>query len=312
MMDLVRELVEPSRRALLSELKSGPKTVGDLVDATGLKQPNVSNHLSRLKSKGVLKSSKVGRQVYYSFSDPDIAKAALSLISPIVTEQRSVEFGEETTRVFSRAACQGDEAACTEIVDALLRTDQGMVMIYSKLFAESMQMIGQWWLVKAIDEGQEHLASAIIERLMARVLHFAAPARPGANKVVLGCSQGNWHSIGIRMISDVMRLAGWRTYYLGANVPHAPFLAAVKEHKPQAVMVSCPIEDGVPDALELVKQLNDLRGKEDWVIGVGGGSLVRNEVLAKEAGADFSCTNLLQFTEEILPSISGSGRSALA
>lgn len=309
MMDLVRELVEPSRRALLSELKTGPKTVGDLVDATGLKQPNVSNHLSRLKSKGVLKSSKVGRQVYYSFSDPDIARVALSLIAPVMVEERTVDFGEDTTRLFSRAACQGDEATCTEMVDGLLRTDQGMVMIYSKLFAEAMQMIGQWWLVKAIDEGQEHLASAIIERLMARVLHFAAPARPGANRVVLGCSQGNWHSIGIRMISDVMRLAGWRTFYLGANVPHASFVAAVKEHKPQAVMVSCPIQDGVPAALELLRQLKEAKGNDSWVIGVGGAALIKNEDEVKQAGADFSCSNLLQFTEEILPSISGSGRA---
>lgn len=304
MMDLVRELVEPSRRALLSELKTGPKTVGDLVDATGLKQPNVSNHLARLKSKGVLKSSKVGRQVYYSFSDPDVAKAALTLLSPVILEKPAVELGEETTRIFSRAACQGDESACTEIVDTLVRTDHNMVLIYSQLFAESMKMIGQWWLVKAIDEGQEHLASAIIERLMARVLHFAAPPRPGADRVVLGCSQGNWHSIGIRMISDVMRLAGWKTFYLGANVPHASFLAAVKEHKPRAVMVSCPIEEGVGEALELIKQLNDLRGEGPWMIGVGGSALVKREAEVTALGADFCCSDLVQFTDEILPKIS--------
>lgn len=304
-MDLVKELVEPSRRALLSELKTGPKTVGDLVDATGLKQPNVSNHLARLKSKGVLKSSKVGRQVYYSFSDPDVAKAALSLISPVIMAKPAIELGEETTRIFSRAACQGDEATCTDIVDTLVRTDHSMVLIYSQLFAESMKMIGQWWLVKAIDEGQEHLASAIIERLMARVLHFAAPAKPGAERVVLGCSQGNWHSIGIRMISDVMRLAGWRTFYLGANVPHASFLAAVREHKPRAVMVSCPIEEGVDEALELIRLLNSERKNEPWMIGVGGFALVSREADAKAAGADFCCSDLVQFTDEILPKLAG-------
>lgn len=304
MMDLVRELVEPSRRSLLAELKAGPKTVGELVASTGLKQPNVSNHLSRLKSKGVLRANKVGRQVYYSFADPEIARAAMSLLSPVETPDRRIEFGPDTTRTFSRAACQGDEQACTDMVDALLRSESGIVGIYSHLFAESMKMIGQWWTVQAIDEGQEHLASAIIERLMARVLHYAAPPRPGAHKVVLGCSEGNWHSIGIRMISDVMRLEGWRTYYLGANVPHPSFLTSVREHNPDAVMVSCPIEDYVPAALDLIRQIADFRGKSNMLIGVGGSAILAKTKDVKAAGADFWCYDLSEFAFELLPLIS--------
>ena len=38
--------------------------VGDIVVATGLRQPNVSNHLSRMRASGVVKSSKVGREVF--------------------------------------------------------------------------------------------------------------------------------------------------------------------------------------------------------------------------------------------------------
>lgn len=301
MIDLVRELVEPSRRSLLAAMRNGPKTVGELVEVTGLKQPNVSNHLARLKAKGILRSNKVGRLVYYSFSGPEIASAAAGLLAP--TEKApAMEYSLETTRSFSKAAVAGDEQACTEIVDGLLQNGEGMVPIYSKLFSESMKMIGQWWQVQAIDEGQEHLASAIIERLMARVLHFAAPPKPGALKCVLGCSEGNWHSIGIRMLSDVLRLAGWRTFYLGANVPTPSFVASVVEHEPDVVLVSSPIDENVAEALQLIREIKSNRnGKPTPLIGAGGAALLARLEDVRAAGADFWATDLVQFTEVHLP-----------
>lgn len=301
MLDLVKELVEPSRRAILSELKTGPKTVGDLVASTGLKQPNVSNHLARLKGKKILKSSKVGRKVYYSYGDPEIARAALSLIRSPMTSERKVEFGDETTRAFTRAACQGDESVCTEMVDSLIRSEQTLLHIYARLFAESLEMIGQWWSVKAIDEGQEHLATAIIERLMARVLHSASPTKNRPHKALLGCVEGNWHSIGIRMISDVMRLAGWKTIYLGANVPTPAFLAAVKEHSPSVVMVSCSQDAHIEAGLSLISSLREAKSEEPLVIGTGGHGFASRHSDVIAAGADFCCRDVSQFSEIILP-----------
>ena len=43
-MDVFEELSEPSRRYLLKEMLDGPRNVSQLVESTGLKQPNVSNH----------------------------------------------------------------------------------------------------------------------------------------------------------------------------------------------------------------------------------------------------------------------------
>lgn len=301
MIDLVRELAEPSRRSIVAELKTGPKTVGDLVSATMLKQPNVSNHLSRLKDKGILRANKVGRQVYYSFRDPDVARAALGLITETSSDSKVFDLGPETTRAFSRAACQGDEQACTEIVDSLIKAEIGLVRIYSGLFAESLSMVGQWWEVRAIDEGQEHLASAITERLMSRVVHFSPPLSVGSRKVVLGCCEGNWHTIGIRMISDVMKLSGWRTIYLGANVPTDAFVAAVKEHSPEAVMVSCTVTDAVEAGLRLVKELSWIARERGIVLGAGGCAFIGVHEDVRAAGADFCCRDLTQFSEIILP-----------
>ena len=43
------------------------------------------------------------------------------------------------------------------------------------------------------------------------------------------------HEVGIRMISDLMEQAGWRTAYLGADVPHADVIERVAKHPDDTV-----------------------------------------------------------------------------
>lgn len=69
---LFRGLADPSRLALLEELRAGPKTVSELVVATGLSQPNVSGHLACLKDCGLVAGRQEGRYVTYALADPRI------------------------------------------------------------------------------------------------------------------------------------------------------------------------------------------------------------------------------------------------
>lgn len=45
--------------------------VGELVDALGESQPNVSRHLKLLKSAGLVEERRAGRWVYYSLKNPN-------------------------------------------------------------------------------------------------------------------------------------------------------------------------------------------------------------------------------------------------
>ena len=65
-----RALSEPTRLAILQELKSGEMTVGELVEAVGLSQANVSKQLSVLRSAGFLGREQRGTSAVYSISDP--------------------------------------------------------------------------------------------------------------------------------------------------------------------------------------------------------------------------------------------------
>ncbi|PIG90509.1 metalloregulator ArsR/SmtB family transcription factor [Gloeocapsopsis sp. IPPAS B-1203] len=65
-------LSEVSRLQVLSCLRSGPKNVMEIVEATGLGQANVSKHLKMLMNSGMVSRHPQGVSVFYKVSDPAI------------------------------------------------------------------------------------------------------------------------------------------------------------------------------------------------------------------------------------------------
>jgi DNA-binding transcriptional ArsR family regulator len=58
---LFHALSDPTRRAILTRLATGPAPVSDLAAPTGLRLPTVMRHLSVLEAAGLVVSAKDGR-----------------------------------------------------------------------------------------------------------------------------------------------------------------------------------------------------------------------------------------------------------
>jgi len=65
---LFRGFADPSRLGILDTLRNGPLTVSEIVEATSLSQPNVSNHLGCLRDCGLVAAEQQGRYVTYHLS----------------------------------------------------------------------------------------------------------------------------------------------------------------------------------------------------------------------------------------------------
>ena len=63
--DVFNAIAEPQRREILSLLTTGERSVNDLVEALGLKQPQVSKHLKVLRAVGLVSVREVGQQRIY-------------------------------------------------------------------------------------------------------------------------------------------------------------------------------------------------------------------------------------------------------
>ncbi|MEU0791597.1 metalloregulator ArsR/SmtB family transcription factor [Amycolatopsis sp. NPDC005961] len=68
--DTFNAVAEPRRRQILDVLMDGERSVGDLVDALGLAQPQVSKHLRVLREVGAVDVRGDGRQRLYRLNGP--------------------------------------------------------------------------------------------------------------------------------------------------------------------------------------------------------------------------------------------------
>jgi DNA-binding transcriptional ArsR family regulator len=68
--ELFSVLSEPTRLKILQTLHQGPATVGQIMEATGLKQANASKQLGLLHQAGVLDRQKEGLTTRYSIRLP--------------------------------------------------------------------------------------------------------------------------------------------------------------------------------------------------------------------------------------------------
>ncbi|MEN9937605.1 MAG: hypothetical protein RLZZ387_4184 [Chloroflexota bacterium] len=103
---LYRGLADPSRLAILEALRGSPRTVSELVEATGLSQSNTSNHLACLWDCGLVTREQQGRFVRYRLSDARVAQL-LSLADELLADVARGVY--ECTRYTTASASKREE-----------------------------------------------------------------------------------------------------------------------------------------------------------------------------------------------------------
>ena len=72
---ICKAIADPKRLMIINELRDTELSVGDLCEALGLSQSNASQHLAILRELGIVKSQRVGTNVYYSLRSPKVLMA---------------------------------------------------------------------------------------------------------------------------------------------------------------------------------------------------------------------------------------------
>jgi ArsR family transcriptional regulator len=76
---VIKLLADPLRAQIVDLLADGPACTCHLVEDTGAKQPNVSNHLRVLRDAGLVTAEPRGRFTYYQLAPAALESAAQHL-----------------------------------------------------------------------------------------------------------------------------------------------------------------------------------------------------------------------------------------
>ena len=81
--ELLRALAAPVRIAIVLQLREAERCVHELVDALGVTQPLISQHLRVLKSAGVVRGERHGREVVYRLVDEHLAHIVVDAVTHV-------------------------------------------------------------------------------------------------------------------------------------------------------------------------------------------------------------------------------------
>lgn len=68
MNDLFKALADPTRRAILDELKKGDKSAGEIKDCFNITGASISHHMSILHGAGLVLRERNGQHIIYSLN----------------------------------------------------------------------------------------------------------------------------------------------------------------------------------------------------------------------------------------------------
>lgn len=86
---LFATLSQPARLRIVKALMDRPLTVGELVEATGMKQGNVSKHLKVLYEARLLNRNREGNFIRYAIGDPCLFELCALVCGKLERDARS-------------------------------------------------------------------------------------------------------------------------------------------------------------------------------------------------------------------------------
>ena len=84
--DVCKVFSNAKRLEILNTLRDKEMTAGELIEKIGLSKANLSQHMSILKSKGVVSTRREGVNIYYRISNSKITQAC-DLMREVLLEQ---------------------------------------------------------------------------------------------------------------------------------------------------------------------------------------------------------------------------------
>jgi methanogenic corrinoid protein MtbC1 len=181
----------------------------------------------------------------------------------------------------------GDSGAARALVGRMQTAGIAASDIYLQILAPAMVAIGELWERNELTVAEEHLATAITERLIASLSPSFEPAGTcGAlGTALIGCVAGERHMLGARMLADLLRLRGWRVLDLGADVPGADWVKLAARFHADLAAISVNMPGNLASARELVAQLR--AANPSILVLVGGAVFNQQPDLWRDLAANF-------------------------
>jgi methanogenic corrinoid protein MtbC1 len=150
------------------------------------------------------------------------------------------------------ALLRGSRAAALEVITSALASGVAIRDLYRHVFEPAQQEIGRLWQLNQISVAQEHYCTAATQHIMTRLYGDLFDGEKRDARAVAMCVGGELHEVGLRIITDLLELDGWQTFYLGASVPPVAAVQLCVEQKADVLLVSATLPPHITSVAEVI------------------------------------------------------------
>jgi DNA-binding transcriptional MerR regulator/methanogenic corrinoid protein MtbC1 len=173
--------------------------------------------------------------------------------------------GNPQTRGLARAAMSLDTDDCHRLLVTAMR-DQGVVGTWEDLVLPVLNAIGERWQTTGEGVDVEHMFSEVLLGLLRSIA--AALRRPhNARPVMIGCADGDYHTLPVHALAAALAERGISTRVFGVGMPAAHLISAVRRSGPAGVVLHAQLP--VPDS-SVLAELRRLRPAPRLIVGGPG------------------------------------------
>lgn len=213
---------------------------------------------------GRLSADKVGGQWHVLLED-------LAAVQPGRTtdSRKTVLPGQITKRLLA-----GDENGTFQALEAAMAAGADVDVVYLDVLTPALREVGQLWHDGKISIADEHLATAVAMRVVAR-LGSRIAGRPGRNRgtIVLATVANDHHFLPTAILRDLLRHRSFDVADLGGNTPAESIVDRVSNTTDLvAVGLSASTADVGEAAADTITQIRARMPKIPIVVGGGAWS----------------------------------------
>jgi excisionase family DNA binding protein len=229
---------------------------------------------------GRLPAAKDGAEYRVRQADVDALRAAPA--------PRAARRGRRTAtgrhaRQLEQRLLAGDEAAAWSLVEDALTGGLEPAQVHLDLLAPALVSIGDRWESGDVTVAQEHLASAVAQRIIGRLgPRFTRRGRKRGT-IVVGAAPGDLHGLPSALLGDLLRARGFAVVDLGADPPAASWAEAAAGAERLVAVAMCATTSGNERAVRAAARA--IRDVVSCPILVGGRA-IEDEAHALRLGAD--------------------------
>jgi len=201
---------------------------------------------------------------------------------------------QKIAQLFYDEALKADRKALHEMLSYLCKHHIPLPILADQVVKPVMARMGDQWRAGKLDIDQEHLTSnTVLEALVNLNPELHRKPSHGLT-AVCACTEGDYHELGLRMLSYTLETEGWKVYYLGANTPVQTLRSYMRSTRPELLCLSAMMIEGKKELIGNIRSI----GKTARAIGaayVVGGSFSGDYV-----PGDFNCHYIAHSVQETI------------